>query len=158
MKKVKQNGKVVNEKKLNWITYKNGERFLFFRKRLGLSAGSRNLGCSLYEVPPKKQSFPLHFHHSNEEAIFILSGCGLLRTINKTKRISEGDYLSLLPGPTGSHQLINNSNETLRYLCFSTMIEPDICEYPDSKKLIVFGETQSCFRVDRKLKYWSGEK
>ena len=38
----------------------------------------------------------------------------------------------------GAHQLVNVSDTTLRYLCFSTMVEPDVMIYPDSGKIGVF--------------------
>ena len=34
--------------------------------------------------------------------------------------------------------MINASEGLLRYLCFSTMIEPDVMAYPDSNKIDVF--------------------
>jgi uncharacterized cupin superfamily protein len=39
----------------------------------------------------------------------------------------------------GAHQLINSSEAVLRYLCFSTMVEPDVMVYPDSGKVGIFG-------------------
>ena len=35
----------------------------------------------------------------------------------------------------GAHQLVNVSDTTLRYLCFSTMVEPDVMLYPGSGKI-----------------------
>jgi uncharacterized cupin superfamily protein len=36
-----------------------------------------------------------------------------------------------------AHQIINTSDAELRYLAISTMIEPDIAEYPDSAKRLM---------------------
>ena len=41
-------------------------------------------------------------------------------------------------GEEGSHQISNTSDEPLRYLCLSTMDEPDVLVYPDSGKIGVF--------------------
>ena len=35
----------------------------------------------------------------------------------------------------GAHQLVNVSDTTFRYLCFSTMVEPDVMIYPGSEKI-----------------------
>lgn len=43
--------------------------------------------------------------------------------------------MALPRGREHTHQIINTSNEVLIYLCISTMIEPDIIEYPDSDKI-----------------------
>ena len=46
--------------------------------------------------------------------------------------------MALSVGESGAHQIINTSGEPLRYLCFSTMIEPDVMVYPDSDKIGLF--------------------
>ena len=38
-----------------------------------------------------------------------------------------------------AHQIVNDSEVVLRYLCFSTMVEPDVMVYPDSGKVGIFG-------------------
>lgn len=38
----------------------------------------------------------------------------------------------------GAYQLVNVSDTTLRYLCFSTMVEPDVMSYPGSEKIGAF--------------------
>jgi uncharacterized cupin superfamily protein len=67
------------------------------------------------------------------------------------------------------HQIINTSDEALRYLCFSTMLEPDVMLYPDSDKIGLFAgsapggpeekRTSSKFlRGDAKVDYYEGEE
>jgi uncharacterized cupin superfamily protein len=52
-------------------------------------------------------------------------------------------------------------NETLRYLCFSTMREPEVLVYPDSDKIGVRGEAPGApnknLRADAEVDYWEGE-
>jgi uncharacterized cupin superfamily protein len=38
-----------------------------------------------------------------------------------------------------AHEIVNSSEAVLRYLCFSTMVEPDVMVYPDSGKVGIFG-------------------
>jgi uncharacterized cupin superfamily protein len=54
-------------------------------------------------------------------------------------RVSKGDYVSLPARAEGAHQLVNSSEAVLRYLCSSTMVEPEVMVYPDSGKVGIFG-------------------
>ncbi len=46
--------------------------------------------------------------------------------------------MELSAGESGAHQSINTSDEPLRYLCFSTLAEPDVMVYLDSGKIHLF--------------------
>ena len=127
------------------------------------------MGCSLYEVPPGRRAWPYHYHLANEEAIYVLEGSGMLRIGGQEIEVAQGDYVALPTGETGAHQILNNSNEVLRYLCFSTMVEPDIMVYPDSGKIGMFAgaapggpkakRTFSKFlRSDAEVGYFVGER
>lgn len=108
------------------------------RRLFGLATGARKLGCSLYELPPGRRSFPYHWHAANEEAIYVLEGEGMLRLGGREVPIRKGCYATLPVGEAGAHQVLNTSMAPLKYLCFSTMIEPDVAFYPDSEKLSLF--------------------
>jgi uncharacterized cupin superfamily protein len=69
----------------------------------------------------------------------------------------------------GAHQLVNASEAVLRYLCFSTMAEPDVMVYPDSGKVGIFGGAVSgspkgertfskFFRGGAEVGYYDGEE
>ena len=130
---------VVSEGDLRWNEQSHGEKFGYRRKSLGSAAHSEKLGCSLYEVPPGRRAWPHHYHLANEEAIYVLKGSGSLRIGGEEIWISEGDYVALPARAEGAHQLVNSSEAVLRYLCFSTMVEPDVMVYPDSGKVGIFG-------------------
>ena len=160
---------VVSTGGLKWTEQSPGEKFGFKRKSLGAATGGERLGCSLYEVPPGKRAWPRHYHLANEEAIFVLEGRGMLRIGEKEVAISAGDYVTLLAGEEGSHQTINTSDAPLRYLCFSTMVAPDVMVYPDSNKVGIFGgsapggpkerRTFSKFlETDAEVGYYEGEE
>src|SRR2546423_316612 len=91
----------------------------------GAELAASKLGASWFEIQPGKKAFPFHFHLANEEAIFVLEGEGVLRNGDEEHTVRAGDYIALPPGPPG-HQLINRSSAPLRYLAFSTMIEPEV--------------------------------
>lgn len=159
---------VVNEHGIEWEADSHGERFSYRRKALASATDAENIGCSLYVVPPGKRPFPYHYHTANEEAIFVLSGNGALRTRERTLEITEGDYVALPVGESGARQVINSSDEPLRYLCVSTMIDPEIIGYPDSGKFGLFAGSAPFGSMDRRTltkflpeetetDYWDGE-
>lgn len=123
---------IVNVADLEWIVT-DRERFGCERKAFTAPAGGEKLGCSLYRVAPGKAAFPAHLHHANEEALYVLAGHGTLRLGEARHPVGPGDYVALpVRGP--AHQLINTGTQSLEYLCFSTQIEPEVSEYPDSDK------------------------
>jgi uncharacterized cupin superfamily protein len=129
---------VVRADELAWAEQSHGERFAHRRKQLSAASGAEKLGCSLYEIPPERRAWPYHYHLANEEAIYILEGSGVLRIGESEVEVAGGDYVALPVGPATAHQIINRSNAPLRYLCFSTMVEPDVLVYPDSNKVGLF--------------------
>ena len=129
---------VTNEDDLSWAEHSHGERFGYRRKSLSYAAGGEKLGCSLYEVPPGRRAWPYHYHGANEEAVYVLEGSGTLRANGAEVPLSRGDYATFPARSEGVHQLINTFYTILRYLCFSTMVEPDAIVYPDSGKVGIF--------------------
>ncbi|MBW3661337.1 MAG: cupin domain-containing protein [Gemmatimonadetes bacterium] len=105
------------------------------RKRLSRAAGGERLGYSLYRLKPGERPYPFHFHHVNEEAFFVRTGYGELRTLEGTRKLSPGDAFGCPPGIVGAHGLLNTGDGALEYFAVSTMIEPEVIEYPDSDKL-----------------------
>lgn len=112
-------------------------RFKYRRRMLSAAAGGARLGCSLYEITPGESAFPFHYHWANEEAIYVLDGTGTLRLGEHEVGIRAGDYVAIPPGPEHPHRLINSSDRTLKYLCFSTQIDPEVVVYPDSNKVAI---------------------
>jgi len=130
--------------------------------------GARKLGYNLTVLAPGKRRCPYHSHRVEEEMFFVLDGSGELRYGDARHPIRAGDIIACPPGgPETAHQIINTGDAEMRYLAVSTMESPDICEYPDSGKYLVFdagGQAQEhagAFRVigrdSGSLDYWDGE-
>ena len=94
----------------------------------------RRLGASIFEIEPGATAFPRHYHCANEEAIYVFEGEGILGIGDSETPLRPGDFVALPRGREHAHRLDNRSQRTLRYLCFSTMIEPDIAMYSVSNK------------------------
>jgi uncharacterized cupin superfamily protein len=148
---------------------RNGEKYQIQRRMLGAAAGCRQLGCSLVELPPGTRSWPRHAHRANEEAIYVLEGTGVARIGEKEYPVGPGDFVALVAGgPEAAHQTINTGADPLKYLCFSTMISPEVVAYPDSDKtafLSVEPATDgsppkrnfALFKNASAVDYWDGE-
>ena len=113
----------------------------------------------VYEIPPGKSAYPYHYHLKNEEVCFILKGEGLLRTPEGQRPVRPGDLLHFPADPSGAHKLTNTSEtEKLVYLDIGVMFDMDVCLYPDSGKIAVWGkDTNKLFRVEDNVPYFEGE-
>jgi uncharacterized cupin superfamily protein len=105
------------------------------RSLLGRRAGSERLGASLFDVPPGGATFPFHAHHANEELLLVLRGTPTLRTPEGERTLAEGEVVAFPAGRAGAHAITNPSDSTVRIVIVSTMIAPDINEFPDSGTL-----------------------
>ena len=138
----------------------------FRRKQLGDADGGDQLGCSLYELPAGERSWPYHYHTRNEEAVYVLAGSGLLRLDDEEHSLSAGTYVALPTGEKHAHRIVNDGDETLRYLVLSTMDEPDVLGYPDAGAVGVYAgsppggdeddrELSGFFDPEDRLDFWS---
>lgn len=121
------------------------------------------LGASIDILPPGKRACPFHLHHAQEEMFIVLNGNGTLRIGAEERPIQEGDVICIPTGKAWPHQIINTSDQPLRYLSISTMESPEICEYPDAGKFLARARTNGrddFRRVDFRgegVDYWEGE-
>ncbi len=65
----------------------------------------------------------------------VLEGRPTLRTLDGERELTAGDVVACPTGRRGGHRLDNHASETARLLVISTMIAPELNEYPDSGKL-----------------------
>jgi uncharacterized cupin superfamily protein len=131
--------------------------------RRGTGTAARKLGASIDTVAPGKCSCPYHFHHAQEEMFVVLEGLGTLRVAGEMLHLRAGDVVFIPPGPQYPHQIINTSDQPLKYLSISTRESPEICEYPDSDKYLAMATpdgANSFSAIQRQgasLDYWEGE-
>ena len=112
----------INSAELEFIETSYGEKFRVRSAPLASLVGAKKLGYRIAELEPGYRAWPFHSHHVNEEMFFVLNGIGKVRIGQFEYTIKTGDIISAPPGGAEhAHQIINNSNSTLRYLCVSTM-------------------------------------
>ena len=119
----------------HWDAEQDRPPFTWRRARIGRQAGSEQLGASLFELPPGASSFPLHVHRANEELVVVLAGRPTLRGIDGERELEPGEVVACPTGPKGAHRLDNRAEEPARVLIVSTMLAPEVNEYPDSGKV-----------------------
>jgi uncharacterized cupin superfamily protein len=132
--KMANNPPKVHMDALERTTIGNGRKFAATIARVGSHLGMSQIGCSVVELEPGKCAWPHHLHYGNEEFFFILDGRGTLRYDDGEFEIGEGEFFFAGTGPGTAHQIVNTSDAPLRYLALSSMEDPEICYYPDSKK------------------------
>ncbi len=103
------------------------------------------IGATLYEIGPARTSGFYHFHHGAEELLVVLRGRPTLRAPAGERELEEGAVVLFPVGPEGAHQLINRTEEPVRYLVASNRPSPEAVEYPDSRQLSVMAFSDSQF-------------
>jgi len=130
----------------------------FQRTLVRKGEGSERCKATIYEIPPMKSAYPYHYHIANEEIFYIISGQGTLKTPDGDVAVSAGELLFFPANENGAHKLTNTSEtEPLIYLDVDTQNDIDVCFYPDSNKIGVWGKTSQVYRTDDQVDYYEGE-
>lgn len=161
---------ILNLAEVPLVRQSHGAGFEAAMGQVGAALGAQKLGSRLTVVPPGKRAWPHHCHHANEELFVILAGTGTLRLGADRHAVTAGDVIVCrCGGPETAHQLINTGTVDLRYLAVSTMLEPEVCEYPDSGRFgVMAGAGPGGDKARRRFQYhgrdsgaadyWEGEE
>jgi len=117
----------------------------------------KNLNFDLRSLNPGQFSAPYHFHRYAEELFMVISGSMTMRTQDGLEIITNGDIVFFEMGETGAHQFFNHGEEPCIYLDVRTFIGFDICEYPDSGKILI-APSFEIFNKESTVGYFEGEK
>lgn len=73
--------------------------------------------CCIVEMQPGSTARPPHSHADEEEAIFVLEGCGAMITEGGQRYpVSKGSFILMRRNEI--HMLCNDSDDTMRAICF----------------------------------------
>jgi uncharacterized cupin superfamily protein len=128
--------------------------------RFGPLLEAKQMGASVYELPPGKAVCPYHYEYAEEEWLVVLSGHPSVRHPEGTDELGPWDAVLFPTGPAGAHQIRNDSDEPARVLMFSTVMHPAATVYPDSDKIAVWtGNKDDDVMVRRSsaVDYFDGE-
>jgi len=101
-------------------------------RSLGDAVGLQSLGVHLVRLTSGRRSSVLHFHHHDEEWIYVLSGRGLAEIGDDTFDVGAGDFMGFVAG-SAPHNLYNPNPEDLVYLVGGNRLPYDVCDYPRSR-------------------------
>ena len=150
---------IIKKEEHDWQPHPNRiDGFRMFTDMARAKAGvePKWLNLDLRKLPPGEYNAAYHFHRYAEELFFMLSGEATLRTPTGLAIVQEGDAIFFEAGERGAHQLYNHSDARCTYVDLRSFNGHDVCEYPDSDKLILIpnGET---FRRSDQSAYFDGE-
>ncbi len=100
--------------------------FTYRRAKVGRQAGARELGASVYEIPPREATFPYHAHTANEEMLIVLAGRPSLRTPEGWRDLEPGEVVAFPASPDGAHQIQNRTTEPVRATDYWEGEEPPV--------------------------------
>jgi uncharacterized cupin superfamily protein len=74
-----------------------------------------------------------------------------------------GDIAQFPTGPAGAHQLVNRTDEPVRYIIAAVHVTPEVVEHVDSGKVLAMAKTESrqlwtVHRLDAGVDYFEGEE
>ena len=117
-------------------------------KSLGDAVGMKNLGVHLTTVEPGDRSTEFHFHHYEEECVYVLSGHGSAVTGDQTYKVGPGDFLGH-PVNKVAHEMINDGTQPLVCLVIGQRLMQDITDYPrKGKRLYQHSGERSLVDID----------
>lgn len=115
---------------------------------IGDWVGLKRLGVHLARVEPGRETTQFHYHHQEEEFIYILFGQGIAAIGEAEYEVSPGDFMGFT-APSQPHSLSNPFDQDLVYLMGGERRFLDICDYPRlQQRLIRSGEARQLYDWD----------
>ncbi|MGZ8269137.1 MAG: cupin domain-containing protein [Burkholderiales bacterium] len=125
-------------------------------RSLGDATGLSTIGVHLVRLNEGGTSSVFHFHHQDEEWVYILSGRGIAEIGEEKHEVSAGDFMGFIAG-SQPHNLHNPNAEDLVYLVGGNRWAFDVCDYPRMGKRRYRINGKSVF-VDADVLAQAGEK
>ncbi|MBV9548088.1 MAG: cupin domain-containing protein [Alphaproteobacteria bacterium] len=101
------------------------------RLRLGDGGGLTQFGVNLLTLKPGVWSSQRHWHHLEDEFVYILSGEVVLITDAGEEVMKAGDCAGFPAGERNGHHLVNRSNADATLLEVGSRIRGEFGVYPD---------------------------
>jgi uncharacterized cupin superfamily protein len=101
------------------------------RKRLGNAAGLSQFGVNLCRLIPGAASSLRHWHHNEDEFVYVLEGEVTLCENDGETVLRPGDAAGWKAGVANGHCLVNRSQQDCVFLEVGSRASREIAEYPD---------------------------
>ncbi len=119
----------INNLPENVQVHQFNEKAVRHTRSLGDLLGLSRSGIHLVRVEPGFETTQFHFHHHDEEFIYILSGRGIAEIGDEQFEIGPGDFMAFVQG-SFPHAMRNPFDTDLTYLMGGNRNDIDICDYP----------------------------
>ena len=100
-------------------------------QRLGDAGGITQFGVNLNRLAPGQWSSQRHWHSSEDEFVYMVSGELVLITDAGEQAMAAGDCAAFPANQPNGHHLINRSGEVATFLAIGSRDPLDRCVYPD---------------------------
>jgi uncharacterized cupin superfamily protein len=101
------------------------------KKRVGDAGGLTQYGVNLTTLKPGAASAHRHWHQSEDEFVFVLSGVATLVEDDGESVLRAGDAAAFPAGAAIGHQIVNRSAADVVFLEVGTRAEAETVEYTD---------------------------
>jgi uncharacterized cupin superfamily protein len=106
------------------------------RQRLGEAGGLTQFGVNLLHLPPGAWSSQRHWHASEDEFIYVISGEVVLITDKGEEILHAGDCAAFPKNVPDGHHLVNKSSATAFCLEIGTRAADERVVYSDVDMLV----------------------
>lgn len=123
---------IARTESVDWIAEKH--RKLEYRYK---ELSGKHIGARIEELSPGSASSYHHYHTSEEEHVFILSGEAVLFFGDSEYSMGVGDHICFQAGDEIAHHLENRSENSCTYLVYGERKSNDVVMYPDAQVMLV---------------------
>lgn len=102
------------------------------------SGGLTQFGAFTETLPPRSKSSLRHWHATEDEMIYMLTGTVIVHEGPTSSPLHPGDSATFKAGVPVGHYLENISNTDATYLVIGTRAESDVITYPDHDRVLRF--------------------
>ena len=101
------------------------------KQALGDAGGLTQFGVNLTRLPPGAESAQRHWHETEDELVFVVSGELVLIEEDGETPLGAGEAATFKAGHADGHYLLNRSAEDAVVLEIGTRASDERCHYPD---------------------------
>ena len=137
---------IVRTESVEWISENHRELEFRFKQLSG-----EHIGARIEELTPGNTSSYHHFHTTEEEHVFMLSGEAILHFGTDQTSLTTGDHVWFRAGEEVAHHLENRSENSCTYLVYGERKTDDVVMYPDAQVMLVkaLGRKQFIYRAQK---------
>ena len=103
------------------------------QKSLSDEVGITGFGFHIIEVQLGRETTEFHFHHFEDECLFVLSGNATAFIGDEEIEVGEGDFLGH-PKKSAPHSIKNTGDDVFKCIVVGERKDSDVVDYPHLNK------------------------